>query len=169
MKSPVSVIAIVVSVIAIASVVAFIIVSPWESDGPNAPWDFDGTEFKDGQVINYVKDYLRDTKRLAYEAPDCHIQTAAGWRGTPFCYIPLSEQSCWDWGFSRGNYRVTDKGNDAKYTVVVSEFRPDKSEKSMTASFTFDGMTGKITRYWSEPVERDPAAGCGTGWMLGYK
>jgi len=158
MKSPVSVIAIVVSVIAIATVVAFIIVSPWENDRPNAPWDFDGKEFKDGQVIDYVKDYLRDNKRVAFEEPIIPF-TKGGASGNG--YWPFSDESCWDWGFSHGNYKVTNKTDDAKYTVVVSEFRPEKSQKSITATFTFNGMTGMITRYWYEPGEIDPGMGCG--------
>ena len=71
MKSAVSISAIVLSAIAVATVVALIIVAPWESNGPDAPWEFDGTQFKDGQVIDYVKDYLRDTKRVAYETSIC--------------------------------------------------------------------------------------------------
>ena len=58
------------------------------------------------------------------------------------------------------------------YTAIVSEFMPDKSDKSFNAIFSFHGLTGKVVRGLlkkHEPGDIDLAMGCGMGWMLGYK
>jgi hypothetical protein len=98
--------------------------------------------------------------------PIC-TSTIKGKEGCNTSYYPFSDESCWDYGFSHGEYSVTNRTDDAKYTVVVSEFMPDKSDKSITATFTFDGMTGDISRYWYVPGGIDPAMGCGIYPLIG--
>ena len=152
MQLAISIGAIVLSIIAIVIIAAFIIVAPWETDA-DAPWRFDGTEFKDHQVIGHVKDHLRETKRVAYEMQPICTSTIKGKEGCNTSYQPFSDESCWDYGFSHGEYSVTNRTDDAKYTVVVSEFMPDKSDKSITATFIFDGMTGDISDIGMFPVK----------------